>query len=88
MDAIGNMEDAIAYAAALADYHSSDEYTVCDYPEPLPMIQQIMMQFGTGEEPSILSGTPFEGMGKAVEALKANQPGKIYARLPYALEIQ
>lgn len=88
VDAIGNLEDAIAYAAALADYHSSDEYTVCDYPEPLPMIQQIMMQFGTGEEPSILSGTPFEGMGKAVEALKANQPGKVYARLPYALEIQ
>ena len=88
VDAIGNLEDAIAYAAALADYHSSDEYTVCDYPEPLPMIQQIMMQFGSGEEPSILSGTPFEGMGKAVEALKANQPGKVYVRLPYALEIQ
>ena len=88
VDAIGTMEDAIAYAAALADYHSSDEYTVCDYPEPLPMIQQLMMQFGAGEEPSILSGTPFEGMGKAVEALKANQPGVAYARLPYALEIQ
>ena len=88
VDAIGTMEDAIAYAAAMADYHSSDEYTVCDYPEPLPMIQQVMMQFGSGEEPYILSGTPFEGMGKAVEALKANQPGKVYARLPYALEIQ
>ena len=88
VDAIGSLEDAVAYAAALADYHSSDEYTVCDYPEPLPMIQQIMMQFGGGEEPSILSGTPFEAMGRAVSSLKANQPGVVYARLPYALEIQ
>ena len=88
VDAIGTLEDAISYAAALADFHASDEYSVCDYPEPLPMLQQLMMQFGSGEEPYILSGTPFEGMGKAVEALKANKPGAAYARLPYALEIR
>ena len=89
VDAIGTTEDAIAYAAALAGYTSSDTYTVCDYPEPLPMFQQILMQFGANQdEPTILSGTPFEALGPAVAAFKANQPGVVYARLPYALEIR
>ena len=89
VDAIGTLEDAVAYAAALADYHSSDEYTVCDYPEPLTMFQQLMMQFGSAtDEPSILTGTPFEALGPAVASLKANQPGVIYARLPFAMDIR
>ena len=89
VDAIGTTEDAIAYAAALAGYTSSDTYTVCDYPEPLPMFQQLLMQFGSHQdEPTILSGTPFEALAPAVAALKANQPGVVYARLPYALEIR
>ena len=88
VDAIGTLEDAVAYAAALADFHSSDEYVVYDYPEPLTWMEQLMMQFGTYNEPSILSGTPFEALGPAVSALKANQPGVAYARLPYALEIR
>lgn len=88
VDEIGTLDDAIAYAAALADYHSSDEYTVCDYPEPLTPFQQILMQFGNSSEPSILSDTPFEALGPAVSTLKANEPGVVYARLPYALDIR
>lgn len=88
VDAIGTLEDAIAYAAALADYHSSDEYTVCDYPEPLTFFQELMLQMGSNDEPSILADTPFEALGPAVSALKANQPGVAYARMPYALDIR
>lgn len=88
VDAIGTLEDAVAYAAALADFHSSDEYTICDYPEPLTMFQQLMMQLGGAEEPTVLSDTPFEALGPAVASLKANQPGVVYARLPYSLEIR
>ena len=88
VDAIGTLEDAVAYAAALADFHSSDEYVVYDYPEPLTWVEQLMMTFGSADEPSILSGTPFEALGPAVSALKANQPGVTYARMPYALEIR
>lgn len=88
VDAIGTLEDAIAYAAALADYHSSDEYTVCDYPEPLTFFQELMLQIGSNDEPSILADTPFEALGPAVSALKANQPGVAYARMPYALDIR
>ena len=88
VDAIGTLEDAVAYAAALADFHSSDEYVVYDYPEPLTWMEQLVMQFGGSDEPSILSGTPFEALGPAVSALKANQPGVPYARIPYAMEIR
>ena len=88
VDAIGTLEDAVAYAAALADFHSSDEYVVYDYPEPLTMVEQLVMQFGKSDEPTILSGTPFEALGPAVSALKANQPGVPYARIPYAMEIR
>jgi protease-4 len=88
VDAIGTLEDAVAYAAALADFHSSDEYVVYDYPEPLTWIEQLMVQFGSSDEPSILADTPFEALGPAVSALKANQPGVAYARLPYALDIR
>ena len=89
VDEIGTLEDAIRYAAALADFHSSDEYKVVGYPQPLTLMEQLMEQMGqTGSEPYILSGTPFEGLSKAVEALKPGTPGQAYARLPYALDIR
>ena len=88
VDAIGTLEDAVAYAAALADFHSSDEYVVYDYPEPLTWMEQLVMQFGGSDEPTILSGTPFEALGPAISALKANHPAVPYARLPYAMDIR
>ncbi len=89
VDELGTLQDAITYAAALADYTSSDEYCVVDYPEPLTWIQELMLSFGSStEEPSILADTPFEGLGKAVSALKAREPGVVYARLPYAMDIR
>ena len=89
VDQIGTLEDAISYAAAMADLHSSDEYKVVGYPKPLTMIEDLMSQFGQGpEEPSILTGTPFQGMGKAVEAMQNGNPATVYARLPYSIEIR
>ena len=47
------------------------------------------MQLGSlDDEPSILSDTPFEALGPAIASLKANQPGVLYARLPYAMDIR
>jgi len=89
VDQIGTLDDAISYAAAMADLHSSDEYKVVGYPQPLTMLEELMLQFGQGpQEPSILSGTPFQGMGKAVEAMQNGNPATVYARLPYSLEIR
>ena len=88
VDELGTLQDAIRYAAALADYTSSDEYSVTDYPEPLTFFQQLMLSFGGSEEPTILSDTPFAGLSRAVSALKSREPGVVYARLPYAMEIK
>ena len=89
VDELGTLEDAIAYAAALADLHSSDEYRVVGYPLPLTFLEELMQGIGQGtEEPSILAGTPFAGLGKEVAALRAQQPGVVYARLPYSIEIK
>lgn len=89
VDEIGTLEDAIAYAAALADFHSSDEYKVVGYPKPLTLVEEFMMSFGqTPQEPYVLADTPFAGIAKAAQSLTKEQPSAVYARLPYMLEIR
>ena len=89
VDELGTLEDAIAYAAALADLHSSDEYRVVGFPRPLTFLEELMQSVGQGaEEPTVLAGTPFEGLGRSLAVLKAQQPGAVYARLPYSIEIK
>ena len=88
VDEIGTLEDAISYAAALADLHSSDEYSVVGYPKPLTFVEELLMSFGKTQEPYILSDTPFAGMEQGLSALKSNRPGVVYARLPYAFDIR
>lgn len=89
VDEIGTLEDAIAYAAALADFHSSDDYKVVSYPQPLTIMEELLMSFGQGsEEPAILADTPFAGIAKAAKELTKEQPSAVYARLPYMLEIR
>ena len=89
VDEIGTLEDAIQYAAALADFHSSDEYKVVGYPQPLTLFEQFLFSVGqTLDEPYILADTPFAALSGAVEALKPGTPGAVFARLPYAMEIR
>ncbi len=71
IDEIGTLEDAISYAAALADLTSSDQYSVSGYPAPLTFFEQLMEQFGgSNSEQEISVWLNYE-------------PGKYYARLPY-----
>ena len=89
IDEIGTLEDAIVYAAGLAGLHTSEDYRVVAFPKPLTVAEQLSMIIGQGsEEPTILSGTPFEAMGKAVESLTDNTPSAAYARMPYDLVIR
>ena len=74
-DDLITLEDAIRYAAALADFTSSDEYAVVGYPAPLSFMEQLMQEFGSAE--------PEIGINKFLNY----QPGKFYARLPYELEL-
>ena len=71
VDEIGTLEDAISYAAAMADLNSSDEYSVVGYPAPLTLIEQLMEQFGSSTSQ------------KEISVWLNYEPGKYYARLPY-----
>ncbi len=71
IDEIGTLQDAISYAAALADLTSSDQYSVMGYPAPLSFFEQLMEQFGG-------SNTEQE-----ISVWLNYEPGKYYARLPY-----
>ena len=89
VDEIGGLREAVAYAASLAGYVNKSDYRVTCYPVPLTTAEQIrMMLGGRQEEPSILSGTPFEFFGRALSTWKENEPTQVYARLPYDIEIR
>jgi protease-4 len=76
IDEIGTLQDAISYAAALADLTSSDQYSVAGYPAPLTFFEQLMEQFGgSNSEQEISVWLNYE-------------PGKYYARLPYHYDIR
>lgn len=89
VDEIGGLREAVAYAASLAGYVNKSDYKVVGYPKPLSTSEQLMQMIsGQKEEPSILSGTPFELFGKTLSTLKDNEPTQVYARLPYDIEIR
>jgi protease-4 len=88
VDEIGTLQDAIDYAASLAGISADDARTVA-YPAPLTFMEQLMESMGQGSsEPSILAGTPFEGLSTEVNSILAANPGKPIARLPYSFDIK
>lgn len=89
VDQIGSLTDAVNEAASLAGFVSEDDYAVLSYPKPLTVLEQIMQALGkSNEAPSILAGTPFEAIGRAIETLREDQPSGAYAQLPYSIEIK
>ena len=89
VDEIGGLREAVDYAASLAGFISKSDYRVVGYPKPLSTTEQLMQMIsGKKENPSILSGTPFEALGKTLSRLKENEPTQVYARLPFDVEIR
>ena len=89
VDEIGTLKDAVDEAASLAGFISEDDYAVVSYPKPLTIMEQILQALGkVPETPSILSGTPFEAIGRALEGLREDQCSGAYAQLPYSIEIK
>ncbi len=89
VDEIGGLREAVDYAASLAGFVNKSDYRVVGYPAPLSRSDQLLeMISGRKDEPSILAGTPFEEFGKALKDLRENEPSKVYARLPYDIQIQ
>ncbi len=91
VDEIGTLQDAILYAASLAGYQTDKEYKVIGYPRPLTMMEQVMESLSGATDDGLtaaLKGTSFEGIASAVKALKANEPAKAYALMPYDITIE
>ncbi|MBR3387452.1 MAG: signal peptide peptidase SppA [Bacteroidales bacterium] len=89
VDEIGGLRDAVNYAASLAGFVNKSDYKVKTFPQPLSSAEQFMqMLMGDREAPSIFAGTPFEEFGKALKDLRENEPSKVYARLPYDIQIR
>ena len=89
VDEIGTLQDAVNYAASEAGLISESDYTVVAYPKPMTVAEQLMEAFGQGsKEPNVLSGTPFEGIGKVLSDIKKNNRGTVLAAMPYDIEIR
>lgn len=87
-DEIGNIQDALTYAALSIDGVTSlDDVTVVEYPKPLTTLDLLLESLGS-PGPSAFAGTPFENIGQAFMNAQATETGKTYARLPYELIIR
>lgn len=91
VDEIGTLGDAVAYAASLAGLVSESDYQVAAFPRPLTAMEQIMEMMGKSKrDKSILAGTPFASIGRTLEkvARDAEQPARVFAAMPYSIEIR
>lgn len=86
-DEIGNIEDAITYAALCIDGLSRfEDVQIVEYPKPLTTLDLILESFNTS--PTVFANTPFEGIEAAFTNINATETGKTYARLPYEYVIR
>ena len=77
VDQIGTIEDAIRYAAmSIEGVTGMEDVQVVAYPKPQTALEALMEALGGTE--SAFAGTPMEGM----------EMGKVYARLPYVMDIR
>ena len=88
VDEIGTLADAVRYAAIAAGDTEADlgTWEVASYPKPMTTLD-IILENLTGSTDA-LAGTPFESVGRAFRSWDATSTGKVYARMPYILEIK
>ena len=87
VDAIGTLEDAIIHAALLVDPENClDNLQVVEYPKPVTTLEMLTSMF-TGEE-LLEVAEPLKDIYAAFRTWNESQSGKVYARLPYAIEIK
>ena len=88
VDEIGTLSDAVRYAAIAAGDTEADlgTWEVAAYPKPMTTLD-IILENLTGSTDA-LAGTPFESVGRAFRSWDATSTGKVYARMPYIMEIK
>ena len=89
VDGIGTIKDAIMYAAGAAGNGMADlsAWQIVEYPKPMRTMEILMESLG-GSSASVFEGTPLENVEKAFSDWKADESGKVYARLPYEMSIR
>lgn len=88
VDEIGTLADAVRYAAIAAGDTEAElgTWEVAAYPKPMTTLD-IILENLTGSSDA-LAGTPFESVGRAFRGWDATSTGKVYARMPYIMEIK
>lgn len=87
-DEIGNIEDALKYAAFILNGNSDfSNIEIVEYPKPQTTLEMLLESLNT-KSPSVLAGTPFENVEAAFSTINATETGKAYARLPYEYVIR
>lgn len=86
VDAIGTLEDAIIHAALLVDPENCmDNLQVVEYPKPVTTLDMLTSMI-TGEELMEVA-EPLKSIYKAFSSWDDSQSGKVYARMPYTIDI-
>ena len=93
VDEIGTLEDAINYASSLVGDPNSSSLNVVEYPKPMTSFEMLMEMLGqTSPDETVFSGTPFESVADVLNEwsrrVKKNPADVVFARIPYAIDIQ
>ena len=88
VDELGSLSDAVRYAAIAAGDPMADlsSWQIATYPKPQTTIEMLLETL-TGSTDA-LAGTPFESVGRAFRNWDAASSEKVYARMPYILEVK
>ncbi len=88
VDKLGTIEDALAYAANAAVPGSDiSSWQIVEYPKPLTTMEMLMMTLNSAKA-SVYAGTPFELVEKTFRSIDFKNGGKVWARIPYEIEIR
>ena len=93
VDEIGTLEDAINYASSLVGDADRSSLNVVEYPKPMTSFEMLMEMLGqTSPDETVFSGTPFESVADVLNEwsrrVKKNPADVVFARIPYAIDIQ
>ena len=95
VDEIGTLENAIQYAALMADGESGsiESWRVEEFPKPQTTMEMLMEMMGSSApEVKLFKGTPFESTAKYLWDLnrswEKNRGSYMFASLPYVIDIR
>lgn len=89
VDEIGSLQDALRYAALIADTETSSDlsnYEIVAYPKVLSPFEQLLKSL-SGEE-MVFAGTPFENIEAAYRDYEVQASGQVFARMPYEISVR